>query len=190
MTMFFVAAALTLCLTSATPKVVLNAETKAKLAMIAFQAARDGDLKTLTEFFAVGGSVHEVNARGDTLLTLAAYSKQPDAVALILKQRDVKVDARNTMGLTALSAAAFKGDVASLKLLLKAKADPNAANESRQTPIMFAALAGKVQAVELLLDGGADGTRADRAGRTPYRLAADQGADDVVKLLRTRGILK
>ena len=64
------------------PKAVaLTPEVAARLQEIAFQAARDGDVETLTEFFAAGRPVNEVNKRGDTLLIVAAYNGQPKAVA-------------------------------------------------------------------------------------------------------------
>lgn len=155
----------------------------AKLQLIAFQAARDGDLETLSAYFSAGRDVNEANARGDTLLTVAAYSKQEPAVALILRQPKVAVDARNKMGLTALSAAAFKGHVGIAKKLVAAKADVNAANGSKQTPLMFAALTGKLEVVEYLLSVGADPAASDASGNTPLKLARTQGAADVVKRL-------
>ena len=161
----------------------LTAEVRAKLQLVAFQAARDGDTGTLREYFAAGFAVNDKNKRGDTLLTVAAYNGQPKAVERILKQPRVAVDARNGMGLTALAAAAFKGNAAIAAQLLTAKADPNAANGSQQTALMFAALAGKVEVAKLLLAAGADPKATDAKGHTPLSLAKTQGAADVVKLL-------
>ncbi len=161
----------------------LTPEVRAKLQLVAFQAAREGDTDTLTEYFAAGFAANGENRRGDTLLTVAAYNGQPKAVALILKQPKVAVDARNGMGLTALAAAAFKGHADIAAKLLAAKADPNAANGSRQTALMFAALAGKVEVAKLLLAAGADPKATDAKGNTPLSLAKGQGAADVVKLL-------
>ncbi len=164
------------------PKVVaLTPEVAAKLAEIAFQAARDGDRETLVAYFKAGRPVNEPNARGDTLLTVAAYYTQETAVELILAQPKVEVDARNKMGLTALSAAAFKGHVGIAKKLVAAKADVNAASASGQTALMFAALTGRTEMVDYLLSVGADPRAADRAGSTPLSLARGQGADAVVR---------
>lgn len=170
-------------LATAPQPVALTPEVAAKLQAIAFQAAREGDTETLTEYFAAGRPVNEVNKRGDTLLTVAAYNGQPKAVALILKQEKVQIDARNKMGLTALTGAAFKGEVEIAKALVAAKADVNLANDSGQTALMFAALAGKEKMVEYLLTAGADPAAMDKAGNTPSSLAAGQGADKVKKLL-------
>ena len=47
---------------------------------LAFQAAREGDTKTLEEYFAAKQPVNGKNKRGDTLLTVAAYNGQFAAV--------------------------------------------------------------------------------------------------------------
>ena len=172
-----------LALTPQPKSVPLTPEVAAKLQEIAFQSARTGDLETLAEFFAAGQPVNGTNKRGDTLLTVAAYGGQAEAVALILKQKKVEIDAKNAMGLTALTAAAFKGEVEIAKALVEAKADVNAANESGQTALMFAALAGRTKVVEYLLKAGADAKATDKSGNTPLSLAKGQGAKDVVKLL-------
>ena len=166
------------------PKVVLDEATRDKLKTIAFQAAREGDLDTLRAYFQAGLPANGVNARGDTLLTVAAYNGQPKAVELVLAQPGVEVDRRNGMGLTALTAAAFKGDLEALKLLHAAKADVNVANARGQTSLMFASLSGRTKAVEWLLANGADPKPADKDGKTALSLAETQGATEVVKLLR------
>ncbi len=166
------------------PRVVLDEATRGKLQAIAFQAAREGDLDTLRAYFQAGLPANGVNARGDTLLTVAAYNGQPKAVALVLAQPGVEVDRRNGMGLTALTAAAFKGDLDALKLLHAAKADVNVANARGQTSLMFAALSGRTKAVEWLLANGADPKPADQDGKTALSLAETQGAADAAKLLR------
>ncbi len=163
--------------------VVISPEVAAKLSQIAFQAARESDLETLDAFFAAGRPVNEPNARGDTLLIVAAYNGQEKAVELILAQPKVEVDARNKMGLTALAAAAFKGHVGIAKKLITAKADVNAANGNGQTALMFAALTGKVEVVKYLLTSGADPRATDKNGNTPLGLARGQGAEEVVKQL-------
>ncbi len=166
------------------PRIVLDEATRDKLKTIVFQAAREGDLDTLRAYFQVGLPADGVNARGDTLLTVAAYNGQPKAVELVLAQPGVEVDRRNGMGLTALTAAAFKGDLDALKLLHAAKADVNVANGRGQTALMFASLSGRAKAVEWLLAHGADPKAADKDGKTALSLAETQGAADVAKLLR------
>ena len=96
----------------------------------------------------------------------------------------MEIDARNKMGLTALTAAAFKGEVDIAKALVEAKADVNIANESGQTSLMFAALAGRKKMVAYLLKVGADPKATDKAGNTPRSLAKGQGAEKVQRTAR------
>ncbi|OWK40759.1 ankyrin repeat domain-containing protein [Fimbriiglobus ruber] len=161
----------------------LTPEVAVRLREVAFQAAREGDLTTLAAYLDTGRPVNEPNARGDTLLTVAAYSGQESAVALILTRPKVQVDARNKMGLTALAAAAYKGHVGIARKLVAAGADVNAANGSGQTALMFAALTGRTKMVDYLLSAGAEPRMADASGNTAKTLAAKQGAAEVVRLI-------
>jgi len=162
---------------------VLTPEQRATMKELAFKSAREGDAETLSECLDAGQDVNEANARGDTLLTVAAYNGQAGVVELLLARRGVAVDVRNKMGLTALSAAAFKGRADIARTLLDAGADANAASPAGQTALMFAALAGKVDVVEVLLAAGASPAAADKKGNTARGIAETQGADDVVRLL-------
>ncbi|VTS07478.1 ankyrin repeat domain-containing protein [Tuwongella immobilis] len=164
--------------------IALTAETRVKLQTIAFQAAREGDVATLREYLAVKMPLNETNSRGDTLLIVAAYQGQASAVEWLLKQPGIEIDRRNRMGLTALTAATFKGEVGIAKQLLAAKADVNLANGTGQTALMFAALAGRTEMVKLLLDSGAQAGARDRLGNTPLTLAQSQGATEIVALLQ------
>ena len=159
------------------PKLAVTPEVAAKLTVLAFQAARDGDLPTLRACLGAGQPVNAVNARGNTLLTVAAYNAQLDAVKLLLKRPGIAVDARNKMGMTALCAAAFKGQDAILAELLAAKADANAASPSGQTALMFAALAGRAGCIKKLIAAGADVRAKDARGNTAASLAEGQGLD-------------
>lgn len=117
--------------------VEVTPEVAAKLQDVAFQAAREGDVVTLQEYFAAGRPVNEANPRGDTLLVVAAYAGQEPAVAVILEREGVAVDARNSMGLTALTAASFQGHVGIARRLVARGADVNLSNAAGQTALMF-----------------------------------------------------
>lgn len=159
------------------------ADDAAKLQTDAFQAARAGDEDKLKDAFKAGLAVNEPNARGDTLLTVAAYNGQPKSVAVILKQPKVDVEAKNKLGLTAMAAAAFKGHADIITQLVEAKADVNVANEGGQTPLMFAVQSGKVKAVAALLKAGAKADAKDKDGNTALSLAKKAKADEIVKVL-------
>ena len=87
------------------------------------------------------------------------------------------------MGLTALTAAAFKGHVDIAKALLRAGADVNAANRIGQASLMFAALSGKLAIVDQLLVAGANPDAKDAKGNTAMSLARTQEAEEVVARL-------
>lgn len=166
--------------------VKMDDSTRAKLQQIAFQAARNDDPKTLKEYFGSGFDVNQTNPRGDTLLTVAAYAGSAKAVDEILAQKELKIDQRNRMGLTALAAAAFKGQGAIAAKLIAKGADVNAANGVGQTALMFAALAGKTEVARVLLDHGAKADSVDKLGNSALGLAKAQGAKEMVSLLESK----
>ncbi len=163
--------------------VVLDPATLAKLREVAFDAAREGDLKTLAEYFKAGQPADIVNNRGDTLLILASYHGHDDAVKAILDQPKAPLDARNKMGFTALTGAAYKGYLGIVKQLVAKKADLNASNARKQTPLMFAAMFGRAEVVCYLVDRKVDLKAKDDAGKTALDLARFQGNDEVIKIL-------
>lgn len=163
--------------------VPLDDGARAKLKEIAFQAAREGDADTLKEYFAAGFPANQTNARGDTLLVLAVYHGHAKAVEVILKQPEPGLMRRNKMGFTALDGAAFRGAVPLAKLLVKAGADANGANDLGKTPLMLAALTGRTEMVKYLLEAGAKPNAADKDGNTALKLARAQGATEVVTLI-------
>ena len=163
--------------------VPLDEETKAKLQMIAFDAAREGDLKTLKEYFRVGMPAEIITPRGDSLLTLAAYHGHAEAVELIAAQPGVDVSRRNKMGFDPLTGAAYKGHVDVAKTLLKLKANVNSANGAGQTPLMFTAVFGKTEVAQLLLDAGAKLDTKNKEGDTALSLAQKQQNEAMIRLL-------
>eukprot|EP01035_Chromulina_nebulosa_P022488 gene22488-29119_t len=74
-------------------------------------------------------------------------------------------------GKTALHLAAFNGYTATVSLLLKKGADPNAKDSDGMTPLHKAAWEGHTKIVELLLKKGADRSVTDNAGKRPIDLS-------------------
>ncbi|WP_425615465.1 ankyrin repeat domain-containing protein [Anatilimnocola sp. NA78] len=164
--------------------VVLDEATQAKLTEIVFQAARDDDAVTVTEYLKEGFTPNVRSPRGDTLLTVAAYHDSRAVMKELLGKGEIELEARNRMGLTAVSAAAFKGHDEALRMLIARGAKVDAANSTNQTAIMFAALAGRTTTVQLLKSAGANVERQDELGNTAASLAEAQGAEEVVELLK------
>jgi ankyrin repeat protein len=99
------------------------------LASRLFDLARGGDAATLAAYLDAGAPVNLTNAKGDTLVMLAAYHGHALTVAALL-ERAADVDRRNDRGQTPLAAAVFKNEPTIVDLLLRADADPLAGSPS------------------------------------------------------------
>ncbi len=90
-----------------------------------FELAREGRVGPMGEMIDAGVPVDVRNARGDTMLIVAAYAKEAHAVAELIR-RGASLDEENRMGQTAISCAVFRNDAQILSLLLDAGANPDA----------------------------------------------------------------
>jgi len=92
-------------------------------------------------------------------------------------------------GGTALRAAASLGDVETVRTLVSAGTDVDAANEYGATPLILASMRGRTEVVRVLLEAGADAELADGFyGRTPLGWATEGGFEPIVSLLFARGV--
>ncbi|WP_435299719.1 ankyrin repeat domain-containing protein [Timonella sp. A28] len=107
----------------------LPAEERAKFIEGVFDFARAGHTQELAEMLDAGVPVDLTNARNDSLLIVATYAQQAEAVSLLLS-RGAPTDHINNMGQTALSCAVFRNDEGVLRQLLSAGADPHAGAHS------------------------------------------------------------
>ncbi|OKI45979.1 hypothetical protein A6A29_30265 [Streptomyces sp. TSRI0281] len=102
------------------------------------------------------------------------------------------MDARNSVGRTALDLAAYRGHPEVVRLLITAGADPEQqAGEHREsTPLCLAAAHGRTAVVGALIDAGVHLRAQGRMRWVPLILAAtsgDQGHPQTVTLLLDRG---
>jgi ankyrin repeat protein len=88
-----------------------------------FDLARGGDAAALAAYVDAGLPVNLTNAKGDSLLMLAAYYDHPETVQALV-ERGADTERVNDRGQTALSAAVFRRSADGVELLLKAGADP------------------------------------------------------------------
>lgn len=88
-----------------------------------FELARQGATEQLTTYINSGVPVNLTNAKGDSLLILAAYYRHADTVRALLAA-GADTNRVNDMGQTALSSATFRNDAEIVKLLLDAGGDP------------------------------------------------------------------
>jgi len=98
--------------------------------------ARAGAAERLADFADHGMPVDLTDARGNTLLMLAAYHGHP-ATVRVLAERGADVDARNDRGQTPLAAAVFKGSVDVVQVLVAAGADPDLGSPSARASAEF-----------------------------------------------------
>lgn len=112
--------------------------TQAELDLLrqSFQWARTGDVVQMENLLTVGAPPNLTNERGDTLLILAAYHRQPNIVALLLRH-GADVQRFNDNGQTALGAAVFRSASDIVALLLDAGADPDGGPKSARQVAEF-----------------------------------------------------
>ena len=108
-------------------------------------------------------------------------------------------NAGSLVGATPFLLAAMAADVAVMRTLLEAGADPGAQTSSKTTALMLAAGLGHapgitpipessaLDSVKLTLELGGDVNAANDAGETPLHAAAYWGADTVARLLIEKG---
>lgn len=99
-----------------------------------FDLARENKPVALKSLFDQGVPVDLTNAKGDTLLILAAYHEHTDLVQLLINE-GADLDRLNDRGQTALVCAVFRNNLPLARLLLDAGADPTLGS---QTPAQVA----------------------------------------------------
>jgi ankyrin repeat protein len=81
-------------------------------------------------------------------------------------------------------------DIAGLRLLLEAGANPNEVNPRAETALHWAVWRGRsAETIAALLDSGADLEAKRHDGHTAYSMAAERGRQDIVALLEARGAI-
>ena len=90
-------------------------------------------------------------------------------------------------GARLLCEAAQRGDIETVRALLEAGANVNAAGRGGSTPLYWAARNGHKAVVKALLLAGADVNAATKRGKTPLHRAASKGHETVVMVLLLAG---
>ncbi len=100
------------------------------------------DLTWMSFLIGKGANVNAHDGRGTTPLQLAVTLGFPEGVDLLVQQR-ARVDEPNSSGETPLISAVHRRDVALMRLLLKAGADPDRADNSGRSARDYALLGGR-----------------------------------------------
>jgi ankyrin repeat protein len=119
----------------------------------------------------------------ETLLHIATRERHVEVVKLLLAQKTIHVDPKDSDGRTPLSWAAENGHEVVVELLLEKDAELESKGRDGRTPLSWAAESGREAVVELLLEEGAELESKDKDGRTPLSWAAESGREAVMKLL-------
>jgi ankyrin repeat protein len=124
---------------------------------------------------------------GSTLLRQVALLGNSNATLRVLLERGMDPNLATNTGLTPLMAAANRGNVEAMKMLLAKNAVADAKNAAGASALIFAANSGNPAAVALLLEKGADVNTRTKRGESALNAAATQGVEESLRLLLDRG---
>lgn len=143
------------------------------------EAIIQGDAADAIALLKRGMDVNTVDRVGNTLLFQAVRRDIPELVDYLIRHR-ARLNIRNRNGETAVSIAAFKGNLSYVKLLVEAGADVNLYG---WPPLTYAAYNGHTQIVDYLLKRGAQIDAKTENGSSALFFAARFGHIEVVELL-------
>lgn len=160
-------------------------------------AARAGGAEVVRLLIALKADLNAPTPVGETAIMLASFVQDPvsdsgapaRAVQLAIVRALVEAGAalENPGRLTAVSYAAYAGQLDILRYLLDRKASPDGSATAGQsdypTPLMMAVMQRKKDAARLLLERGADPRIRNAAGADALALAQQQGRPEFVPLL-------
>ena len=178
-----------------------------------FTAVHLDDGKTVSALLARGFDPNTPNERGDPPLVSALRDGHLEVAEVLLRHPDLKVDQPNVNNETALMMASLRGlapwaqrliergaavnrtgwspilyvasggDVATLRVLLKAGADIRSVNPSGSTPLIMAARFGRDDVVMALVAAGADPLHRNPGGQDAIAAARWAGRETLAEQL-------
>jgi ankyrin repeat protein len=160
-----------------------------RLPFLCTSLARDEELLAATRDAVYGGLRR-------TRLMYAARVGAVRRVQVLLRPREVDVDARDSEGCTALHHASAAGQTESVRLLLDGGADKDKEDRRRPSyegpwrPLHYASAMGQAGVVRLLLERGAQPDQSwirDDPQTQPLHVACEHGHVEVVRLLLEAG---
>lgn len=113
----------------------------------------------------------------------AARTGSGEEVTKLLKADPKQRDVRTELGSTPLHLAAMNPDTTALKVLIAAKADPNARDNDGATPLHMAAYGSRPVHTRLLLEAGADPLAKTDNSRDAGSMARKVKADETAGII-------
>ena len=157
-------------------------------------AALNGRLDVLRVLLEHNGDVSKRNlTKRDTALHLISFDPEIkpkpviESLVILLLDRGVPIEAKNTAGNTPLFYSACRGKISIAECLLDHGADIHSAENAGYTALHYAAQEGYLEMVALLISKGADIHVAGSNGFTTLHWAAHNGHHEVVALLISKG---
>ncbi len=147
-------------------------------------AAALGQLKAARFLLKSGADVNAAAPKDDNQAALffAAAHEQPKMLSLLIRH-GANVNARNSLGASALALAALNGCTRNAPVLLKVGANVNAKMNDGKSVLMCAADSGCGKIVTILLKHGAHPNSVTKSGLTPLMIAAAKNGPTAVRAL-------
>jgi ankyrin repeat protein len=147
------------------------------------RAVADDRAEEVRRLLARGMDPDSVDARGDTMLCIAARNGSRASAEALLRAK-AHADRPNRFGDTPLMLAALKGDLETVRVLIAGGASVNLPG---WTPLIYAATGGHDDVVDFLLAQGADIDAASPNGTTALMMAVHEHHAETARLLIGRG---
>ena len=158
------------------------------------EAVENGNAEIVQILVDAGADIEAEGFMGRTPLGLAAEEGATEIMQILLGQGadngtpEGEDKQSPAIGSEALFTAIKKGDVETVRLLVEAGADVNAAEGfGGNTPLHEAVEEGNAEIVQILVDAGADIEAEGFMGQTPLGLAAEEGATEIMQILLGQG---
>ncbi|KAI4306865.1 hypothetical protein L6164_030108 [Bauhinia variegata] len=127
----------------------------------------------------------EILDQGEAMLTAARHGDVKQLESLI--RRGASVNYHDQYGLTALHAAAIKGQKDAVLMLSNAGLDLECEDEEGHVPLHMAVEGGALEVVEVLVNKGVNINAKNKRGATPLYMAQILGYGDIFEFLNSRG---
>ncbi|QSZ36179.1 hypothetical protein DSL72_007304 [Monilinia vaccinii-corymbosi] len=146
---------------------------------------RSGDMRVAQILLERGATADQEYL--NSLLLAASDSGNSKLVALLLKERSVDIDTKNSKGQTALMVAIINDSTEVIELLLNNGAKVNEKDYKGNTALIEASLVCSPEIVKRLLEKGAQINEKNLVDVTPLSAASNRGSLSIVEMILDKG---